>query len=236
MSGEPVSLPRSEWTFHDLRTGKPVSDVRFDRLYPRWARTVSPRHWTPVEIARRAAQLLVRDKTDRVLDVGSGVGKFCHIGALTTSATFTGIEERPDLVRVAERVATQHGIEGAKFLLGNALSFDWEPFNAIYLFNPFYEHVLNDEDDPFPIPGGTVRSQERYDHETRTAFLKLLIARPGTRVVTYNGFGAPMPIGYRRLSLEPAGSDYLVLWEKMELTELDVERETSSNDSGVNLR
>ena len=41
-------------------------------------------HWTPVHVARRAAQFLVTGPETRVLDVGSGPGKFCLVGALAT--------------------------------------------------------------------------------------------------------------------------------------------------------
>jgi hypothetical protein len=72
-----------------------IRDRDFDSLFPDMYQEISDTHWTPVEIARRAAQLLVADSSTRVLDVGSGIGKFCLIGALTTSAHFVGVEQRP---------------------------------------------------------------------------------------------------------------------------------------------
>ena len=88
-----------------LRAGWELTDLEFDRVYPSWVRRLSDMHWTPVEVARRAAALLAVDPTTRVLDVGSGVGKFCLIGALTTRATFVGIEQRENLVTVARDTA-----------------------------------------------------------------------------------------------------------------------------------
>ncbi len=51
-------------------------DVTFDDLYPEDIQNLSPMHWTPVDIARRASNFLAIPNA-RVLDIGSGVGKFC---------------------------------------------------------------------------------------------------------------------------------------------------------------
>src|SRR5207244_1254082 len=69
-----------------LRSGCPVADGVFDRMFPTELRFVSFQHWTPVAVARRAAELLVGAGARRLLDVGSGPGKFCIVGALTTLA------------------------------------------------------------------------------------------------------------------------------------------------------
>jgi hypothetical protein len=81
-----------------LHAGDSVSDEEFDRLLPTWARNVSGLHFTPVRVARRAAELLVARAGARVLDVGAGVGKLCIVGALTTQGSFVGVEQRGHLV------------------------------------------------------------------------------------------------------------------------------------------
>src|SRR4051812_11881562 len=69
-------------TMSSARSQRPVpsdvtmSDAAFDQVLPAWAQLVSKVHWTPLAVARRAAELLVRDPESRILDVGSGVGKF----------------------------------------------------------------------------------------------------------------------------------------------------------------
>ncbi|HEX7669861.1 MAG TPA: hypothetical protein VF395_09770, partial [Polyangiaceae bacterium] len=88
-------------------------DAEFDVAYPPGIRAVSSSFWTPVSVALRAAELLVTTASSRVLDVGSGVGKFCIIGAAATGATFTGVEHRPRFVSVAERVADLFGVASA---------------------------------------------------------------------------------------------------------------------------
>src|SRR3954452_18195742 len=64
-----------------LRSGAAVPDAEFDRLFPDELRDRSYLHWTPVEVAVRAAELLAPSPRGiRVLDVGAGVGKLCLIG------------------------------------------------------------------------------------------------------------------------------------------------------------
>src|SRR4030095_5525386 len=83
--------------FERLRTGAHGWNAQLDRILPlRWRR-FSVMYWTPVHVARRAAQLLVTGADSQVLDVGSGPGKFCLVGALATLGHFTGVEQRPHM-------------------------------------------------------------------------------------------------------------------------------------------
>jgi tRNA G46 methylase TrmB len=94
-------------------------DEQFDLIYPPKIRGLSRVHWTPVEIARKAAAFLVRELGTRVLDVGCGSGKFCIVGALTTEGHFTGIEQRKHLCELARLKIEQVGIPNAEILHGN---------------------------------------------------------------------------------------------------------------------
>jgi len=76
-----------------LLSGAQVADLEFDAIYPQWVRRLSEQHWTPLDVCIRAAELLVTDERSTVLDVGSGAGKFCLIGAASTGATFVGVEQ-----------------------------------------------------------------------------------------------------------------------------------------------
>ena len=73
---------------HDL------TDEEFDLIFPLEIRRKSATHFTPIKIAKAAAQFLATEPNIRILDVGSGAGKFCFVGALTTNAHFTGVEQR----------------------------------------------------------------------------------------------------------------------------------------------
>ena len=193
-----------------IRLGHKVTDGTFDSLYPPSIQTLSETHWTPLQTAKRAASLLAVDQTTRVLDVGSGCGKFCIIGALTTRAWFFGIEQREYLFNVSRNTAVRLGAERVSFFLGNMVNLDWSSFNAFYLFNPFYENKLKliRIDETIPL------KQEFYNTYVETVKAKLGAAKAGTRVVTYHGFGGDLPPDFQLIRKEPAGNSCLELWVK----------------------
>ncbi len=194
-----------------LKRGGRVANSQFDQIYPLSVRCWTSPHWTPVDVAIRAAELLVTDSNTRVLDVGSGVGKFCLIGALTTSATFCGIEQRPSFVRLARTLASVHSISRVSFLQGDLVSIDWSEFNDFYLFNPFYENILS----TIRMEADTVDfSEERYDLCVKTVQDKLSAAPDRTRVVTYHGMGGQIPEGYVLAERTFRGTGPLELWIK----------------------
>lgn len=194
-----------------VRAGRLVPDTEFDRIYPEPLRRLSPLHWTPLKVARRAAEMLVVDASTRVLDVGAGVGKFCLVGALTTKGRFTGVEQRAHLVAVARAVAREYTVARARYVLGDMRSVDWRRFDAIYLFNPFAENKFGPRD---RIDETVPMSPARFEREVDFVWTQLAQARRGTRVVTYYGYGGGMPQGYEHRAHERAGTDALDLWVK----------------------
>jgi SAM-dependent methyltransferase len=194
-----------------LKSGQLVADRTFDRVYPTELRFVSYQHWTPVDVAVRAAHLLVEAGATRILDVGAGPGKFCITGALTTTATFTGVEQRQQLVEVARAVAFRIGADRARFLHADVLRFPFHRFDGFYLYNPFYECLdpaLVRIDDSVPL------SPFLYKESVRTTTRKLARLPIGVPVVTYHGLGGDLPAGYSRVHEEIAGDGRLVLWIK----------------------
>src|ERR1019366_6205983 len=104
-------------------TVKHAEDWAFDSIYPPSIRAISRRYWTPVDVARRAARLLWRAGARRVLDVGSGVGKFVLVAAgAVPEVRFVGVEQRPHLVEVARRAHEQLQLQNALFVVGEATS------------------------------------------------------------------------------------------------------------------
>lgn len=194
-----------------LRQGLRVVDSEFDAVYPPEMRVVSSCFWTPVSVAVRAAELLVRKQSDRVLDVGSGVGKFCIVGASATGATFVGIEQRLRLVNVAEDAKQRIGSHSAHFLQGSFAAVDVTSFDAIYFFNPFEENLFEPE---MQLDQTVSLSEERFSADVESAESLLRRARVGTRVVTYHGFGGQMPAGYDLVHRERQYTDRLELWRK----------------------
>src|SRR5271166_1034557 len=82
----------------------PAEDRAFDSVYPKHIQALSRRFWTPVSVARSAAQLFREMGARKVLDVGSGVGKFVLVAASAApELRFVGVEQREHLVHVARR-------------------------------------------------------------------------------------------------------------------------------------
>lgn len=187
------------------------SDGEFDRAYDKQIRDLSQQHWTPVRVAGRVAHLLTCAGATRILDVGSGAGKFCIVGALSTDAEFVGVERRGYLVDVAKQTARRFGADRATFVHASAESFAFEGFNGVYLYNPFYEQISRFLTQ---IDGGIERSPLIYRHFVRSTMNKLAAMAPPVAVVTFNGFGGPMPPEYDFRGDEPAGNDQLELWVK----------------------
>ena len=192
-------------------TGKLASDRHFDQIYPARLRYLSRQHWTPVRVASKAAKLLTEAGATSILDVGSGAGKFCIVGALTTTATYLGIERRGHLVQAARSAAAGLGVRRVRFLRANILDFECDGFDGFYLFNPFHEQTSRDL---IPIDNEIEHSQGLFRRYVRATEAMLAAARPGTAVVTYHGFGGTMAAGYERVHAERAGSNWLVVWKK----------------------
>jgi precorrin-6B methylase 2 len=202
MPATPSTLSRevSQLSAHEARelaqalaNGEAVADVRFDRVFPNWARRVSPMHFTELHVVKRAVELLDPRRGDVVLDVGSGAGKFCLAGSLMTQAHFLGIEQRANLVDAANSAAALLGADRVTFSVKDALELDWRTFPMLYLFNPFEENVMPVGHRIDDVPA---HSKQRYKKVVGTAAEKLAQMPRGTRVVTFHGMGAPMPDNY----------------------------------------
>lgn len=195
-----------------LREHAPVRDEDFDAVYPLPYQRASARYWTPVETARRAADLLVGEGARRVLDVGAGVGKFCLVGAACARrATFTGIEQRSHLVEAAREAIRALGAARVTMIHGRLDEISTAPFDAFYFYNPFAENIFG----PASRLDDTVAlSRTQYEADVRRSVAMLGAARPGTRVVTFYGFGGAMPRGYDLVHAEYRNGGTLQLWLK----------------------
>ena len=152
-----------------------------------------------VGIARRAWQLFAELGVERVLDVGSGAGKFCLVaGAVSSALSFHGIEQREGLVRGARELGERLGVANARFSVGDAMAAPWSGFDGLYFFNPFGENIHASDE---RIDSSVELSDERYEHEVELSEQKLAAAAVGTVVITYHGFGGRIPGAYELASV-----------------------------------
>ncbi|MGK3994789.1 methyltransferase domain-containing protein [Sorangium sp. So ce1024] len=195
----------------DLHYG-PVDDGVFDALYAAPIRARSQRYWTTTDVARQAASLFARHNARRVLDIGSGPGKFCLVAACARpDIEFTGVEHRAHLVDAARAAAQRLGLPNVRFIRADATDPAWFGFDGFYLYNPFAENlysVADHFDDTVEL------SRRRFMDDVGRVIRSLARVATGTCVVTYNGFGGPIPSTFELVHAERAGCDWLRLWVK----------------------
>jgi SAM-dependent methyltransferase len=189
-----------------------LDDDWFDSQLPPWMRAKSALHFTPVKVARRAAQLLAPAPGMRVLDVGSGSGKFCVVAAREApTCTFVGVEIRSHLVKRARKLAARALTANAVFIEGDAMELDWSAYDAFYFYNPFAEH-LHAKD--LVLDGTLAVDPSRFDTYVTAVHERLSSTRIGVRVVTYHSLGAAAPACYDLVESHAIGTDRLDLWIK----------------------
>lgn len=141
-----------------------------------------------------------------ILDVGSGVGKLCLVGAATTEASWVGAELDPAMVCVAECAARKLRLtHNLRFVSGNAHDLDWSTFDSLYMFNPFAE-------DPFDSTLTDAGRRARFSADIERTKERLARVRAGTRLVTLHGFGGEVPDCFELEHREAAHDDFLCLW------------------------
>lgn len=169
------------------------SDTQFHKLYPASLHSFSKNHWTPLNVARKAANFLAVEKGSRILDIGSGIGKFCLAAAyFRPYALYTGIEQRADLVEYSEAARLKLGLENVSFLRGNFTGLDFRQYDHFYFYNSFYENIAIAERIDESIP----YSVERYNQYRYYLYKQLEKMPSGTRVATFYGMDDQMPPGY----------------------------------------
>jgi len=198
--------PIPKWHAEDV--SRLPGDTEFDRIFPEPIREVSEYHWSSVEVCRHAAKWLVTGSETRVLDVGSGPGKFCAIGAVSTRGHFTGVEQRLHLCRIAWGMLDHYKIPRVKILHANVTEVEFNCFDAFYLFNPFQENL----EPALKIDNLVPVRLELYDRYINYVRRELTNVRLGTRVVTFWGDCDEIPPSYE--CVETAFGGELRLWIK----------------------
>jgi len=169
------------------------SDIQFHYLYPPTIQRLAQRHWTPLNVAQQAVEFLAPAAGVRVLDIGSGVGKFCLAGAYyKRDAFFYGVEQRKDLVghaRVAKRAI---GLSNVSFIHGNFTSLNLNEYDHFYFYNSFYENIKGTP----KIDHNVSFSETLYNYYNRYLFKKLEEMPAGTRVVTRCSWEDKIPSSY----------------------------------------
>lgn len=193
------------------------SDSKFDQLYPSSIRHLARRHWTPIDVARKAAAFLAAESGTRILDIGCGTGKFClAAGFFQPRSQFCGVEQRASLIAHADKAAESLKLSNVSFIHDNFTRIDFREFDHFYFYNSFYENLTATD----KIDDSILYSNELYQYYSRYLF-HLLDQKPeGTRLATYHSTEDEIPPSYHVVG---SGADNLLkFWVKIGSTyELD---------------
>ena len=195
--------------FKYIKSDLEIIDSDFDQIYEEAIKEASVIHFTPVNVAKMAARYLANSKDIRVLDIGSGAGKFCMIGSVCTEGYFVGVEQRERLHLEAVRLAQEYKLTNVSFINTNITNISFKDYDAFYIFNAFYENIS--------LFGGSIDDEielKRELYESYSLYVNAqLAAMPiGTRLVTYFSFGKEIPDNYT-LKLH-SFDEKLKMWEK----------------------
>ena len=159
-------------------------------------------------VARAAARFLVQKQSTRVLDIGSGAGKFCLIGAALTNGHFTGVEQRTHLHTLSQKLRAHYQLSGVEFICSNITRIDFRNFDAFYFFNAFFENIQQDDrlDALLPL------DRTLYDRYSSYVYQQLDTLPAGTRLATFYSYQDEIPDSYMALSADFGGK--LIFWEK----------------------
>jgi SAM-dependent methyltransferase len=185
-----------------------VNDEYFDLIYPDSHVEISEFHFTPVEVAIVASRFLVQKVGTRVLDIGSGAGKFCMIGSLSTNGFFVGVEIRQSLHELAIQISQKYKMKNVCFKNANITEIAFDNYDAFYIFNPFFENIsptgaINDE---IPLNKGLYQKYNKYVSN------QLKNVKKGSRLVTYFSYLEEIPNSFELIS--SSFDDKLKMWQK----------------------
>jgi SAM-dependent methyltransferase len=169
------------------------SDSEMDQLYPESVQLLATKHWTPLNITKLVVQFLVPHKAVKVLDIGSGVGKFCLAAAFyKPQASFYGVEQRKHLVDYADEAKKSTGLQNVHFLHQNLTKLNFNRFDHFYFYNSFYENLMNTD----KIDDSVICAPNLYIYYNRYLYKKMEGMPSGTRIATFHSISNKMPPGF----------------------------------------
>jgi SAM-dependent methyltransferase len=185
-----ISFDEKRWTAENWF----ASDTRFNQLYPAYIRLLSQRHWTPLTVARKAARFLAAENNAKILDIGSGAGKFCLAAAYAQPhAFFYGVEQRKKLVMHAEAAKQTLGLKNVAFINSNFTQIDFKNYDHFYFYNAFYENLTGTQ----KIDDSIAYSLELFNYYNRYLYKQLEQKPAGTRLASFHSMEDEIPGEYQ---------------------------------------
>jgi hypothetical protein len=169
------------------------TEEHFRQLFALPLQQLDALHWSPLSVIRKAARFLANKPRVKILDIGSGSGKFCLAGAFyQPMAFFDGVEQRKYLANYATAVQERLGISNVRFIHKNFTQLDFTAYDNFYFYNSFFENIEGVD----KIDDTIAYTAELYTYYNRFLSKKLHELAAGTRVVTYKSLDYEIPSGY----------------------------------------
>lgn len=186
------------------------SDDELHRLYPAAIRSLARMHWTPLYIIQKVASWLAPNDKVKILDIGSGAGKFCLAGAFyNPCVSFYGVEQRKNLIDISESVGKKLRLQNVHFIHRNFTQIDLCEYDHFYFYNAFFENLDGAE----KIDNDIAYSNELYNYYSIYLYNQLEKMPVGTRVATYCSWGDEIPPCYKVAEMHY--DNLLQFWIKM---------------------
>lgn len=187
-------------------------DEHFDKILPPYYLFCSTIHWTSFEVAIIIAEWLQNYEKRKFIDIGCGPGKLCLYLRIYTTLNIHGIEQRKNLVNIANEIINTNNVSNIKILHMNMLDLRWDEYDIFYLFNPFYEHSHKVEF--YHIDNNIKHCKEKYDLYLSVVYENLERLQKGKIIITYHGFGKIPPLSWKLINRKYVRSGFLEMWEK----------------------
>jgi hypothetical protein len=165
-------------------------DSNFIQLYPLSIRQLDNLHWSPLKVILKASKFLAEGRDARILDIGSGIGKFCLAGShYQPGAYFYGVEQRLSLIKQARSIKISLSSSKVNFIHKNFTQLDLKQFNGFYFYNSFFENLEGKN----RIDESIEYSSELYHYYSRYLYNQLDLMPTGTKIATYCSWEDEIP-------------------------------------------
>jgi SAM-dependent methyltransferase len=162
-----------------------------------------------LKIVKQAAAFLATENNVKILDIGSGIGKFCLAAAYSNEKVFYyGIEQRKGLTTHAENAQKKLGLKNVCFIHGNFTQLDFRNYDHFYFFNSFYENLVKRDS----IDDSVETSGKLFNYYNQFLFKQLELKPAGTKFVSLSSRDDEVPPGFHLVKSDVEG--LLKFWIK----------------------
>lgn len=206
---EPIILKE---TIDKIRSRAFLREEEFDSVFPDFYKAQSSVHWSPIKVAQRISDWINPLTKSSFVDIGCGVGKLCLLLRILTDYKIYGIEQRPQMVDIANRIIESNQFDNISISEKNMLQLNWNLYDIYFLYNPFQEHIAN-------FRKGIIDHDLNFDAKFYTQYTcavhrELMFADTGKILITYHGYGGSIPSSWKMMESAIIKNGLLAMWQK----------------------